>query len=74
MNCHDLIERDPEKMSGVAVFRGTRVPITHLFEYLEDGETVDQFLQQFPTVTREQALGLLELSRETLLANDEAAA
>ena len=74
MNCHDLIERNLEKMSGVPVFRGTRVPITHLFEYLESGETLDEFLHQFPTVTREQALGVLELSRETLLANNEAAA
>lgn len=74
MNANDLIETNPEKMSGVPVFMGTRVPITHLFEYLEGGDTLDEFLDQFPTVTREQALGVLELSRKTLLSNREAAA
>jgi uncharacterized protein (DUF433 family) len=74
MNAKDLIETNPEKMSGVPVFIGTRVPITHLFEYLEGGDTLDEFLHQFPTVSREQALGVLELSRKTLLSNNEAAA
>lgn len=74
MNSRDLIEVDPEKMSGLPVFMGTRVPIAHLFEYLEGGNTLDEFLDQFPTVTREQALGVLELSRKTLLSNHEAAA
>lgn len=74
MNSRDLIEVDPEKMSGLPVFTGTRVPISHLFEYLEGGDTLDRFLDQFPTVTREQALGVLELSRKTLLSNHEAAA
>ena len=74
MNANDLIETNPKKMSGVPVFMGTRVPITHLFEYLEGGDTFDEFLDQFPTVTREQALGVLELSRDTLLSNHEAAA
>ncbi len=74
MNADELIETNPEKMSGVPVFMGTRVPITHLFEYLEGGDTLDEFLDQFPTVTREQALGVLELSRKTLLSNHEAAA
>ena len=74
MNSEELIETNPEKMSGVPVFRGTRVPITHLFEYLEGGETLNEFLDQFPTVTREQALAVLELSRETLLSKHEAAA
>lgn len=74
MNSEELIETNPAKMSGLPVFRGTRVPITHLFEYLEGGETLNEFLDQFPTVTREQALGVLELSRETLLSKHEAAA
>ncbi|HEV7797041.1 MAG TPA: DUF433 domain-containing protein [Pyrinomonadaceae bacterium] len=74
MNSEELIENNPAKMSGVPVFHGTRVPITHLFEYLEGGETLNEFLDQFPTVTREQALGVLELSRETLLSKHEAAA
>jgi uncharacterized protein (DUF433 family) len=70
----ELIEVNPKKMSGVPVFTGTRVPINHLFEYLESGETLPEFLRQFPSVTREQALGVLELSKESLLANHEIAA
>jgi uncharacterized protein (DUF433 family) len=68
MKVKDLIEVNPEKMSGVPVFAGTRVPIGHLFEYLEKGETLTEFLRQFPSVTHEQALGVLELSKESLLA------
>jgi uncharacterized protein (DUF433 family) len=74
MNIKDLIEVNPEKMSGLPVFAGTRVPISHLFEYLEKGETLPEFLRQFPSVSREQALGVLKLSKETLLANHEVAA
>ena len=74
MNIKDVVEVDPEKMSGVPVFTGTRVPINHLFEYLESGETLNEFLDQFPTVKREQALGALELSKESLLAHHEIAA
>jgi uncharacterized protein (DUF433 family) len=74
MNIKELVEVNPEKMSGVPVFSGTRVPIGHLFEYIEGGETVDQFLDQFPTVTRDQVLGVLELSKESLLSHDEVVA
>jgi uncharacterized protein (DUF433 family) len=56
-----LIEVNPKKMSGTPVFRGTRVPIQNLFDCIEEGETIDQFLDQFPTVTREQVNGILEL-------------
>jgi uncharacterized protein (DUF433 family) len=61
-----LIETNPNKMSGTPVFRGTRVPIQNLFDCIEEGETIDQFLEQFPTVTREQVNGVLELSKERL--------
>ena len=74
MNVKDLVEVDPEKMSGVPVFTGTRVPVNHLFEYLEGGETLDEFLRQFPSVTRDQALGVLELSKESLLSHHEVVA
>jgi len=70
----DFVEVDPEKLGGTPVFTGTRVPISHLFEYLEGGDTVDEFLDQFPTVSREQVLGVLELSKESLLSHDEIAA
>jgi uncharacterized protein (DUF433 family) len=65
------IARDPETMHGVAVFRGTRVPVQTLFEYLEGGETLEDFLQGFPTVTRQLALEALEEAKELLLASAE---
>jgi uncharacterized protein (DUF433 family) len=62
------ITTDPEIMHGVPVFRGTRVPVQALFDYLEGGETVDEFLQGFPTVSRAQALEALEEARQLLLS------
>ena len=56
------VERSPEKVSGAWLFRGTRVPVKTLFENLEDGATVDQFLDWFPGVTRAQALAVLEFA------------
>ena len=69
-----LVERDPEKLGGTPVFPGTRVPIQNLFDCLEDGETIERFLDQFPTVSRHQAVGVLELSKESLLSHYEVAA
>lgn len=74
MNVRDLIEVDLEKMSGVPCFTGTRVPVTHLFDYLEAGDSLDEFLTDFPTVTREQVLGVLELMRARILTEYETAA
>lgn len=74
MNIKDLIEVDPEKMSGIPCFTGTRVPLTHLFDYLEAGDTLDDFLTDFPSVTREQALGILELIKKRILTEYETAA
>jgi len=74
METTPLIERDPEKLGGTPVFFGTRVPIQNLFDCLEEGETLGEFLDQFPTVTREQALSVLEASKESLLAAHEVAA
>ena len=73
MTPQNLIEVNPSKMSGTPVFHGTRVPIQNLFDCLEEGETIDQFLDQFPTVTREQVNGVLELSKERLLQSEVAA-
>lgn len=70
----NLIETDPEKLGGTPVFYGTRVPIQNLFDCIETGESIDQFLDQFPTVTREQALAVLEESKERLLISYESAA
>lgn len=67
MKIEELIERDPEKLGGTPVFSGTRVPIKHLFDYLEGGDSLETFLDQFPTVSRDQALAVLGASRESLL-------
>ena len=67
MNADQFIERDPEKMGGVAVFSGTRVPIEFLFQFLEDDQTLETFLDQFPSVSRAQARGVLGASRDLLL-------
>lgn len=61
------IEIDPEIMSGAPVFRGTRVPVQSLFEYLEDNQSLDEFLECCPTVRREDAITLLEHSKRELL-------
>lgn len=63
MELSNLIECDPEKLSGTPVFYGTRVPIQNLFDCLQAGESLDEFLDQFPTVAREQALAVLNLPR-----------
>lgn len=70
----NLVEIDLEKLGGTPVFFGTRVPIQNLFDCLEEGESLDEFLDQFPTVTREQALAVLEESKERLLVSYESAA
>ena len=62
------ITRDPEIMHGTAVFRGTRVPVQTLFDYLEGGETLEDFLAGFPTVSRELVLQALEEAKQLLLA------
>jgi uncharacterized protein (DUF433 family) len=74
MSAENLIERDPEKLGGTPVFAGTRVPIKNLFDYLEGGDSLDVFLDDFPTVAREQALGVLEEYREWLTTRHETAA
>ena len=58
---------DPDVMGGTPVFRGTRVPVQTLIDYLEGGESIDDFLQGFPTVTRDQVIDLLELAKEKVL-------
>jgi uncharacterized protein (DUF433 family) len=63
-----VISRDPDILGGTAVFRGTRVPIQAMFDYLEGGETLEEFLAGFPTVSRELALAALEQAKQGLLA------
>ena len=59
-----LITRSGDRAWGAAVFAGTRVPVDTMFEYLEAGDTLDEFLRQFPTVTREAAVAVLESARQ----------
>ncbi|MFH1197085.1 MAG: DUF433 domain-containing protein [bacterium] len=61
-----VINTTPEILSGMPVFYGTRVPIKNLFDYLESGDTIENFLMDFPTVKREQVIELLELAEHTL--------
>lgn len=60
------ITSDPEILSGETVFRGTRVPVAALLDNIEAGLTLDEFIDNFPTVTREQAVQVLEFAKETL--------
>jgi len=68
MRLADVIERDSQKTNSGAVFVGTSVPIRLLFEFLEDDQTMDTFLDQFPMVTRDQARAVLGASRDMLLS------
>ena len=70
----ELICRDPEVLGGTPVFAGTRVPIKAIFDYLKAGDDLDEFLDDFPSVSREQAIGILAIARENLIDDDEAAA
>ena len=62
-----IIHVDPEILGGTPVFFGTRVPVKNLFDYLEEGEPISAFLDDFPTVTVAQAKGILEMSRQLLM-------
>ena len=63
---YGAINIDPETMGGTPVFAGTRVPIQSLFDYIETGETLDEFLENFPTVPKESVLEVLEMAKQTL--------
>ena len=63
-----ILHSDPEILGGTPVFIGTRVPVQSLFDYLEGGDTLDEFLRQFPSVRREQAIAALDLARDSPLA------
>jgi uncharacterized protein (DUF433 family) len=67
MKANDLITIDADILGGTPVFKGTRVPVKTLFEYLEDNYSLEEFLECFPTVTREMARRILEQSELALL-------
>lgn len=63
-----VVKIDPEIMHGTPCFAGTRVPIQNLIDYLEGGESIDEFLEGFPSVTREQVIAFLEEAKTRVLA------
>lgn len=68
-----VVHSNPKILSGTPVFVGTRVPVQSLFDYLEGGDTLDEFLRQFPSVTRDQAVAVLELARDSVLTSARSA-
>ncbi len=68
-----VVHSDPEILGGTPVFAGTRVPAKTLFDYLEGGETINRFLDQFPSVSRAQAVAALDLARSSVLASAHSA-
>ena len=67
------VHSNPKILSGTPVFVGTRVPVQSLFDYLESGDTVDEFLRQFPSVTRDQVVWVLELARDRVMTSARSA-
>ena len=68
-----VIHSDPEILGGTTVFVGTRVPVKNLLDYLAAGDRLDQFLNDFPSVSREQAVAVLEVARDLLTAGAHSA-
>lgn len=68
-NSRLIVTIDPQILGGTPVFTGTRVPVKNLFDYLEAGDSLEVFLDAFPSVTREQAVAALELARDALVAD-----
>jgi uncharacterized protein (DUF433 family) len=68
-----LITTSPDRLSGIPVFAGTRVPVQTLVDYLEGGDSLDDFLADFPSVSREHAIAVLELAKSALLSRAVAA-
>ena len=71
-NASQIVQRSSKVMGGTPVFAGTRVPIQTLLDYLEAGDRLDDFLDAFPTVTREKAVAFLELAKEAAVAQASA--
>ncbi len=65
---HEIVWVDPERMSGVPCFKGTRVPVQTLIDHLEGNATLSEFLDGFPSVTRQQAIQFIELAKDNLLS------
>lgn len=72
MSAKEIINVDPELMGGTPVFRGTRVPIQTLFDHLEEGDSIDIFFDDFPGVSRDQVLALLEMAQLSVIGQAKA--
>jgi len=72
MDINEIINVDTEILAGQPVFRGTRVPVESLFDHLEAGVPLDEFLDDFPTVSKEQAIALLEIANKLLTSKNVA--
>ncbi|HTM65759.1 MAG TPA: DUF433 domain-containing protein [Flavipsychrobacter sp.] len=70
MELKNLISSDPEVLGGQPVFKGTRVPVETLFDHLENGISLEDFLEDFPTVSKEQAIGTLEIANKFLTSKN----
>lgn len=74
MTSTEIVTKNPEILGGTPVFIGTRVPVGTLLDYIESGSTLQNFLEDFPAVTHDQAVGLLEVLRSEIMSGNEAAA
>ena len=63
---YGAVSIDAETMGGTPVFAGTRVPVQTLFDYIEGGDTIEEFLDDYPTVTKEQTIEVLEMAKQTI--------
>ena len=72
MNLHELITIDNEILGGQPVFKGTRVPVESLFDHLEAGVSLNEFIEDFPTVSKEQAVALLDIANKLLTSKNAA--
>jgi uncharacterized protein (DUF433 family) len=70
VDLRNLITKDPEILGGIPVFNGTRVPIESLFDHLEAGVSIDEFLEDFPSVSKDQAVAILEIANKILNSKD----
>jgi uncharacterized protein (DUF433 family) len=73
MRPNELIIASPARLGGAPVFAGTRVPVQNLIDYLEAGDTLDEFLEDFPSISREHAVAVIELAKEALFDQVKAA-
>jgi uncharacterized protein (DUF433 family) len=72
MKIHEIITVDKEILSGQPVFKGTRVPLETLFDHLEAGVSLEEFIDDFPTVTKDQAIALLDIANRLLTSKNVA--